>query len=145
MIKAELEQNLPILDNSYECVYCREVLEHLSYYEKTISEMIRISSKEVIIVWFIIPDNEEHINYWEEEDLYHNKYEINKLEKFITSIDKVDNLFWEFVEDLTNRKDVVDELHKESSINEHIDEQIEMVEIPFVKIQKAILHIILKE
>lgn len=95
MIEAELEGELPVPDNSYECVYCREVIEHLSYYEKTINEFIRIAAKEVLISWFIKPENEEEeINYWTEEDLYHNKYNKEKLEKFILSNPKVDRIEW---------------------------------------------------
>ena len=32
MVEAELETDLPIADNSYDVSYCREVIEHLSYY-----------------------------------------------------------------------------------------------------------------
>lgn len=64
MIDAELTKKLPIKDNSYECVYCREVLEHLPYYEKTLKEFVRIATKEVIVVFFIKPLSE---NEWEAE------------------------------------------------------------------------------
>lgn len=100
MIEAELEETLPIPDSSYEVVYCREVLEHLSYYEKTLNELIRIASKEVIIVFFIKPDGEENINYWGEEDLYHNKYNKEKMEAFIMNNPRVDKLFWVDIFDL---------------------------------------------
>ena len=103
MIEAELEKNLPINNNSYECVFCRGVLEHLSYYEKTIDEFIRIGTKEVLIGWFIIPDkDEDKINYWNEEDLYHNKYNKNKLENFILNIPKVDKIFWTDINEKEN-------------------------------------------
>jgi len=99
MIESELEKDLPIIDNSYECVFCREVLEHLSFYEKAISEFIRIGKKEIIICWFIKPTtDDDEINYWEEEDLYHNKYNISKLEKFVLSNTKVEKLFWEDID-----------------------------------------------
>jgi hypothetical protein len=95
MIEAELEQDLPIKDNSYECVFCRAVLEHLSYYEKAISEFIRIGQREILIGWFIKPDDKEDlIDYWSEEDLYHNKYNLSKLEKFLLDNPKVDKVFW---------------------------------------------------
>lgn len=106
MIEAELEKELALPDNSYECVYCREVLEHLSSYEKTISEFVRIATKEVMIVFFIQPsDDEEQINYWETEDLYHNKYNRQKLEDFVKSLDKVDNFFWTEIEDPKNKNE----------------------------------------
>jgi ubiquinone/menaquinone biosynthesis C-methylase UbiE len=142
MVEAELEKNLPLRDSHYECVYGREILEHLSYYEKTISEMIRIASKEVILVFFIELGEMDEINYWEEEDLYHNKYDKEKLEKFITGIKKVNKMFWETVEDPTNRKDVLDELNKEDGYSESNIEKPEH-ERPVVQVKKHILHIIL--
>lgn len=103
MINAELEALLPIRDSFYECVYCREVLEHLSYYETAIKEFIRIGQKEVIISWFIKPDSkDDEINYWDVEDLFHNKYNIEKLEKFILDNSKVDSLFWKEVSEKEN-------------------------------------------
>lgn len=122
MIEAELEKELDIPDNSYECVYSREVLEHLSSYEKTISEFVRIATKEVMIVFFIKPDDEEQVNYWEEEDLYHNKYNKEKLENFIINLPKVESFFWTEVDDPKNTSDA-----EEASSD-----------------KKSILHIILK-
>lgn len=96
MIEAELEQPLPIVDSKYDVVYSREVLEHLSCYENTISEFIRIAKKEVLIVFFIKPtDLDEQINYWDEEDLYHNVYNKQKMENFIKTNIKVDRLVWD--------------------------------------------------
>lgn len=102
MIESELEIDLPILDSLYDCVYCREVLEHLSAYEKTVSELIRIGSKEVMIVFFIKPTEnvEDEINYWQEEDLYHNKYSKSKLEQFILANPKVEKIEWVDVSDI---------------------------------------------
>lgn len=101
MIEAELEGALPPAINAYDCVYCREVIEHLSSWKKTIPEMIRIASKEVIIVWFIKPEpGEDKINYWEEEDLYHNLYSKDKLEEMLTKHPKVTSFFWHDISDV---------------------------------------------
>lgn len=105
MIEAELEGDLPLKSNSYECVYCRGVIEHLSSYEKTINEFIRVGKKEVLIGWFIKPDNnddEDKIDYWAEEDLYHNKYRLSKLESFILSNPKVDKISWNDINEKEN-------------------------------------------
>lgn len=100
MIEAELENGLSIPSNSYDCVYCREVFEHLSHYKTALSEFIRIATKEIIVVFFIKPDeDEEKINYWQEEDLYHNKYNKKQLEEFILNDPKVDRLFWHEIDD----------------------------------------------
>lgn len=103
MIEAELNNELPLEDGSYECVYCREVIEHLPYYETAINNMIRIGNKEVIICWFIKPaEVPDDINYWKEEDLYHNKYNLEKLEKFILSNPKVSSISWKDISDKKN-------------------------------------------
>jgi len=173
MVEAELEQPLPIEDNKYDVAYCREVLEHLSYYENAINEFIRIASKEVIIVWFIKPieewqweeeikdkilrmkkehfeeqykintengltdpllvkdidivisDDNKEINYWKPEDLYHNKYDKNKLENFILSNPKVEKIFW---------NDVCDEPYP---VQCETDNKPNFI--------KSVLHIVLKE
>lgn len=103
MVEAELEKELPLLDNSFECVFCRGVIEHLSAYEKTLSEFIRVAQKEVLIGWFIKPDDqEEKIDYWVEEDLYHNRYNKQALEKYLLSQPKVDCICWEDIDDKEN-------------------------------------------
>lgn len=95
IIDAELDSPLPIKDDAYDCVYAREIMEHLQYHRRTLDELIRVAKKEVIVTWFIRPDNEpEDIRYREDEDLFHNKYNLNKLEKFILSNDKVEGLSW---------------------------------------------------
>ena len=133
------------MDSSYECVYCREVLEHLSYYEKSVSEFIRIASKEVIIVFFIPPnEQDDQINYWEAEDLYHNVYSKKKLEKYILANPKVEALFWSDVNDLgyvPRRHE--DELQPDELGADMVaDQPNNLVEMPTVT--KHILHIILK-
>lgn len=192
MIEAELNADLPLSDNSYECVYCREVLEHLPYYEKTIKEFVRIASKEIMIVFFIkpleenewveeiknkiekqkkerqdakvkqeeekrklaeeagiefVPDPEEpeteiiikeeekEINYWKEEDLYHNKYDKKKLESFIMSLPKVDKLFWANLNDFGYVSVVAPD---ETPKNETVQSTADLTN------NKFILHILLK-
>lgn len=95
MIDAELDNPLPVEENSFECAYGREIMEHLQYYRRTLDELIRIATKEVIISWFIRPDHEpEDIRYRKDEDLFHNKYNIDQLEKFVLSNDKVEDISW---------------------------------------------------
>lgn len=95
MIDAELDNPLPIKDNAYDCVYAREIMEHLQYHRRTLDELIRVAKKEVVVTWFIRPDHEpEDIRYRADEDLYHNKYNIDLLEKFILSNDKVESISW---------------------------------------------------
>ena len=57
-IPAELArvQNMPCADSSSEAVIARHLLEHLDSYHDAIKEMVRVASKEVIIVFFMAPD-----------------------------------------------------------------------------------------
>jgi len=71
--------NVP--DNSYDVVYGRHILEHLPTYKISLNEFIRIAKFEVIIIFFIKPDdNLEEIRYTDDNDLYHNKYSKNDIE-----------------------------------------------------------------
>ncbi len=95
MIEAELDSPLPIEDGSYDCVYAREIIEHLQYHRRTLDELIRVAKKEVIVTWFIRPNHEpEDIRYRADEDLYHNQYNIDNLEKFVLSNDRVESVTW---------------------------------------------------
>lgn len=96
VLRANVEKPLPIEDCSYDIVYTRSVLEHLPHYATFVNEMIRVAKNEVIIIFFITPTDKEDDcdNYWPEEDLYHNHYNLTKLENFIKSNSKVNNIFW---------------------------------------------------
>lgn len=72
--------------NSFNLVYCRHVLEHQDYFEKSLEEMIRVSNKYVIVTFFLLSENKDDIiNYDKESKLYHNSYSMYKIEKFIES------------------------------------------------------------
>ena len=47
-----LINDLKYNDNSYDCIICYDVLNHQIDYKKEIKELIRVSSKEVIISFF---------------------------------------------------------------------------------------------
>jgi ubiquinone/menaquinone biosynthesis C-methylase UbiE len=54
--------NLPFLDDSYECVICSEILEHLKSPMLAAKEMIRVSTNFIICSVPALPDNNtEHI------------------------------------------------------------------------------------
>src|SRR6185436_15019398 len=47
-------QNIPFQDNSFDVVIARHILEHLEEgYEAAIKEILRVASKQVIIVLFV--------------------------------------------------------------------------------------------
>ena len=56
--------------------------------------MIRVASKYVVHIFFIKPDETEKINYWEEENLYHNRYSKNDIENYLSKNSKVKSFEW---------------------------------------------------
>ena len=77
---------IPFPDSSFDMVYSRHILEHLSYYNVAIDELIRAGKKEVFIIFFIIPSSEpDQIKRTEDRNaiLYHNHYNKEMLEHMI--------------------------------------------------------------
>jgi len=91
------------LDNSsYELSYSRHVLEHLPTYKEALSEMIRVSNKYVVHIFFIKPNDEEKIDYWKEENLYHNHYKKSDIEAYLKENKKVKSFEWLDINDAEN-------------------------------------------
>lgn len=93
-------ENIPLEDSSFDICYVRHVLEHLPYYTKALSELIRVASKEILIIWFIEPSaDNDRINAGDTNGLpvYHNQYNKNLLELFIKKNSKVSHLTWESI------------------------------------------------
>lgn len=94
-------EELPCKDDSYDCVYMRHVLEHLEYYEKAITQMIRVAKKEVIISFFKHPNNwmsdTIEIVKVDSMPLYHNQYNKLKIDTFVKQNPKVDSLKWDYI------------------------------------------------
>jgi len=91
---------IPLTDNQVDIVYIRHILEHLSYYQQALQEAIRCASKEVLVIFFMPPDNNPEAISYEKDNgyyLYHNKYNLNSLEAFIKNNKKVDHIFGEKV------------------------------------------------
>lgn len=94
-------EDVPLDDSSVDVTYSRHILEHLDYYEKSIRQLVRVARKESIIVFFIKPEPApDHIKpeIFNNDMLYHNRYDLRKLEGFITSLSKVDSFEWEHVD-----------------------------------------------
>lgn len=85
VIKGLIGEKLNIEDNKYDVVYSRHVLEHLPTYKQALGEFIRIAKKEVIIVFFIKPQENEKIVF--NNDLYHNTYSKKDINNFIVNYD----------------------------------------------------------
>ena len=80
-------ENIMYSDSSFDLVYCRHVMEHLDYYQTALEEMIRVSDKYICVIFWILSDNDEIIDYNSILNLYHNKYSKNKIENFLKEKD----------------------------------------------------------
>jgi ubiquinone/menaquinone biosynthesis C-methylase UbiE len=90
---------IPYPDSTFDVCFAQDILEHLSYYEKAVNELIRTARQEVIIVFFIDPNYEkENIkpDQYELAQLFNNRYNTNKFEQFVLSNPKVKKLQWQW-------------------------------------------------
>ena len=78
-----LENTLPFMNNAFDVVICRHVLEHLSSFKNALKEMCRVAKKEIIIIFFMSLAKKTVTNYDKEENIYHNNYGKDEFENFI--------------------------------------------------------------
>ena len=77
-------ENIVYPDSSFDLVYCRHVMEHLDYYTIALEEMIRVSNKYVCVIFWLLNEGDDIIDYSEVLNLYHNRYSKIKLEEFLS-------------------------------------------------------------
>jgi ubiquinone/menaquinone biosynthesis C-methylase UbiE len=88
-------EEVPLPSSSADVAFSRHVLEHLPTFRECLGEMIRIGKKEVINVFFIEPTEEaEKIDFYEPDQLYHNRYNKGDVEAFVNSNPKVESFRW---------------------------------------------------
>ena len=88
IVKSECS-HLPFVDSSFDVVYLRHVVEHLSYYEETVNEMIRVAKKEVVVTFFLPTTQKREDEIRIVDSLNHNFYSQPKFRKFLKSNEKV--------------------------------------------------------
>lgn len=96
---------IPFWDSSFDLVYARHILEHLSGYETALKESIRVAAKEVMVTFFIPPTGgptrivaQSYLGTKVHQDgftLYHNVYNAKDLETYVKKNEKVDRVEWE--------------------------------------------------
>ena len=97
-------EEISLPDSSFEVAFSRHVLEHLPTFRECLGEMIRIGQKEAINVFFIEPSElPEKIDFYEPDQLYHNRYNKQDIEDFLGQNPKVLAFSWVRV----NPKEVV--------------------------------------
>lgn len=94
VIKCSIDK-IDLEDSSYEVAFSRHVLEHQPEFTAGLSEFIRIAKKEVVNVFFIKPTTEyQKIDYDPRENLFHNRYNLNDIEWFLSNNSKVSSWEW---------------------------------------------------
>lgn len=77
-------------DKSWDVVILQDVLEHTNGYEKPVKEALRVSKRLVIITFWHLTENDDHINENPEENDYDGWgawYSQGKWEKFLDTLD----------------------------------------------------------
>ena len=97
--------DIPFHESWFEVSFARHVLEHVMGYEKTLSEMIRVASKKVIVVFFIppvdtVPPSSDCLRYDVVEGVWHNVYQKERMEGFLRANPKVEKFEWSPLPDL---------------------------------------------
>src|SRR3989338_859799 len=87
-------QDTTLTDSSTEISYCRHVLEHQADFRPLLREMIRVARLEVLAIFFILPSDTEKISYHWSENIYHNTYSKNYIERFLRAHGKVKTFNW---------------------------------------------------
>ncbi len=88
---------IPFADGQYDVCYARHILEHLDNYEQALFELIRVASKEVLVVFFLNPisnNSEINLGYSGGSILYHNRYDKHAIEQLLVKHPKVAKVEW---------------------------------------------------
>jgi len=94
-INKGIKSNLGSIDNilysnyKFDLVYCRHVFEHIPYYIEALNQMIRVSDKYVVCIFFLLDTDSESdtISVEEKTGLHHNIYSKKKISKFLDTLD----------------------------------------------------------
>lgn len=91
--------SIPFHDNNFDVSLSRHVVEHMKNITDPLNELIRVSKKQVLILFFIKPhDGDEHIvsldNQNTEWEIYHNTYSKKLIEQQLANNSKVSKYEW---------------------------------------------------
>jgi ubiquinone/menaquinone biosynthesis C-methylase UbiE len=94
-------KHIPCKDSSFEVCYVRHILEHMPYYEDAFDELIRVARSEVLVIFFIRP--QEYPDTFSvvldhNSVLYYNCYNRTKLSEYVLRNHKVASLEWDDVD-----------------------------------------------
>jgi SAM-dependent methyltransferase len=86
-------------DEKFDMVYIKDVLEYLSYYEKSIKNAIDNANKCIFVIFSINPSKKEDIRV-ADTGIYSNVYDISKIDLFLSQFNDI-NWKWKFFEGKT--------------------------------------------
>lgn len=96
VLQASIEA-IPYADATFDVCYARHILEHLTYYQRALSELIRVARKEVMVIFSLKPHNEPDNIVFLYGAFYYNRYNRTQLEHYIYSHKKVKYIEWDNV------------------------------------------------
>jgi SAM-dependent methyltransferase len=89
----DVQQGLDLDDQSFDTVFCRHLLEHLSDIDRAIPEMLRLARQRIIMVFFLAPrdlDGAEKVDLqYEGEDVYNHVYDWGYLNRLLAPCERV--------------------------------------------------------
>ena len=99
MFQGSIEK-IPFPDDSFDCVYLRDIMRHLQSYEKALKECIRVCRKEAMVIFCRKLTNKEEniINYRADRNLYNNIYSKKKIKEFLNKNKNINFFYFESID-----------------------------------------------
>jgi ubiquinone/menaquinone biosynthesis C-methylase UbiE len=87
---------IPFDADTFDIVHTRHLLEHMSEFQKPMSEFVRVAKKSVFIVFFIDPLDSifSSITDISKESHYNNAYSKHEIDTFLTTLEGVKDHQW---------------------------------------------------
>jgi ubiquinone/menaquinone biosynthesis C-methylase UbiE len=75
---------LTLSNDSFDVVYCIDVLQHCNYYEQAIKELLRVTKRVLLIRTWVHGKKEDNLSF--DNEFYNNIYSKDKLIKFLKTL-----------------------------------------------------------
>ncbi len=102
MLDADLRR-IPVPDGTFDVAFSRHTFEHQPCVDDILLELIRVGRHEMCHIFFIKPlvgsEQQEHINWDKDSNLYHNTYTRAHIESLLTSHKRVSSWKWVDIND----------------------------------------------
>jgi ubiquinone/menaquinone biosynthesis C-methylase UbiE len=91
-------EDLPWPAAHFDAVVAQHVLEHLASYEKAMTELARVARRELVIVFFLVPHQQQGTIAQFDGLLYNNIYSRPEIEAHVAQVPRFAGLRWVSVE-----------------------------------------------